>query len=287
MQSNHLLLSRLFLSSFIAMIFTVPAIAQQSFHNTSAAQPSPGVMLFRQTYEFTQYGDDPTELGRRTFDFHIHTQLAYGISKEVAVIGMWGVTYRDQDSNDASPEQSFSDYGQGDFHAMVKWRVWKLDTGPIDTMRLSVLFGLDFPTGEDPFGNDGWDPMIGAVFTSIQGRHGVNAAVRWKFNTHQRDDLAVTHGDLLEDMLHIDTAYLYRITPAEFSMQSNDAWYVMAELNGVYETNGDIEFLFAPGIMYEARKFVFEASVQVPVFEDVDNRLRKEWSIGIGFRYLF
>ena len=269
----------------IAACASPAAHAQQSFRNTSAAQPSPGVSLFRQTYNFTRYGDDPTGLGRTADEFLLNTQFAYGISKDVAVIAELPLLYRDVDSDVAGV--GGHDFGQGDLHTMVKWRIWQNDTGPIDTMRLSLLAGLDWPVGEDPFGNNGWDPMIGAVFTSIQDRHGVNAAARYKFNTNDRDDPPLTVWDGLEDTLAIDAAYLYRLAPDSYDDDSHGAWYLMAELNATYETNGDIEAMIAPGIMYEARNWVFEASIQLPLYEDLDHRPQVEYSIGIGLRYLF
>ncbi|MFG0330196.1 MAG: hypothetical protein ACF8PN_09890 [Phycisphaerales bacterium] len=259
--------------------------AQQSFYNPSAAQPSTGTFLFRQTAEYMNFGNDPSSLRREIEQFRFNTQLAYGVTKDLTVMGQVPLYHREVDSPVAGV--SSDDFNVGDAHIMLKYRFWQRDTGPIDTMRASVLAGLDIPTGQDPFGNDGWDPMIGAVFTSIQGRHGLNAAGRYWFNTSEGDGAPVGVHDGLEDTLLIDTSYLYRLSPEQYAADTHGAWYAVAELNGSYETNGDRELRFAPGIMYEARDWVFELTAQFPVYDDLDHRPELDYSIGVGLRYLF
>lgn len=271
-----------FLAIFVA---TFPAAAQQSFYNVSAAQPGTGVFLFRQTLEFEKFGDDPSGLDRDIEQFKLSTQLAYGLTKDLTVIGIVPLLHRDVDS--PMPGVSEDKFNLGDAHVMLKYRVWQNDTGPIDTMRLGLLVGLDFPTGQDGFGNDGFDPMIGAVFTSIQDRHGFNASARFKFNTDAGDGAAVTVDDGIEDTLFLDAAYLYRLAPAEYAENTHGAWYAMIELNGTYETNGDTQLRLSPGIMYEARNWVIEAAVQIPVHQNLDHRPESDFVIGVGFRYLF
>lgn len=273
------------IATVIALSLAPIAVAQQSFNNTSAAQPSTGVSLFRQTVEFTKYRNDPSDADRDIFEIKFDTQLALGLTKNIAVIARVPTYYRDIDSTDAAVDGD--DFDLGDPHIMFKFRFWQNDTGPIDTQRLSLLTGLDLPLGRAPFGNHGWDPMIGLVYTSIQGRHGVNAALRYKFNTHEREGFAITADDSLADTVFLDTAYLYRLSPASYSSDTHAAWYAMAEVNATYETNGDTEVTIAPGIMYEARNWVFEAMVKLPVAAEVDHRPELDYSVGVGLRILF
>lgn len=260
------------------------AHAQQSFHNLSAAQPSTGTFLLRQTAIYTEFTDDPSPLDREMMQLKLDTQLAYGLTRDLTVVGSVPLFYRETDAPGNGADSH--DLHFGDAHVMLKHRFWQHDSGPIDTMRASLIVGLDFPTGEDPFGNGGWDPMIGAVFTSIQGRHGVNLAARYKFNTHESGE-PVDVEDGIEDTFFLDTAYLYRLSPAQYAADTHGAWFAMAEVNGTYETNGDTELLLAPGIMYEARNWVFEAMVQFPIHEDIDHRPEREFALGLGFRVLF
>lgn len=270
------------------LLAAAPATAQQSFYNPSAAQPSPGVLLYRQVFEYTKFGNDHSLFDRDIEQLQITTELAYGITKDVAVMARIPLIARSVES--AAPGVSSDDFNLGDAHIMFKYRIWQHDTGPIDTMRLSLLGGIDVPTAHKPFGNRGWDPMIGAVLTSIQGRHGFNIAARYKFNTSERSSplgAAVTLDDGLEDQLMIDASYLYRLSPASYEPDTHGAWYAMLDCNATYETNGDTEVRLAPGIMYEARRWVFEASVQVPVYEELDHRPETDFTVGVGFRVLF
>lgn len=268
------------------LCFAGAAGAQQSFYNPSAAQPSTDTLLFRQTLEYIRYGDDPTGLDRDIEQFTLNTQIAYGLTKDLTAMAFIPVNYRDLESS-SMPSLSSDDFGLGDAHFMLKYRFWQHDSGPIDTMRAGLMVGLDVPTGDAPFGNEGWDPMLGVVFTSIQDRHGINAAARYKFNTSSRGGSPITVDDGIEDTVFLDTGYLFRLSPAEYAEDTHGAWYAMAELNATYETNGDWQVRFAPGIMYEARNWVIEASVQVPVYQNLDHRPELEVAYGIGFRILW
>jgi len=267
------------------VVAIAPASAQQSFYNPSAAQPSPGVLLYRQTFEYTKFGSDPSPLMRDIEQFKINFEVAYGFTSELAMIATLPVIGREM--NSPTPGVSSDDLNLGDANITFKYRIWQHDSGPIDTMRLSLLGGLDIPTSHRPFDNAGWDPVIGAVFTSIQGRHGFNVAARYKFNTHERPGFATTLDDGTEDQFMFDVSYLYRLAPASYQAETHGAWYLMLDCNTSLETNGDREVRLAPGIMYEARNWVVEAAVQVPVYEDLDFRPETDFTIGLGFRILF
>jgi len=269
-----------------ATMLTTDAHAQQSFYNPSAAQPSPGVLMYRQTFEFMKFGDDPSALMRDIEQLQINFELAYGVTKDIAVLLRVPTIARSLES--PVPGVSSDDFNLGDAHIMFKYRIWQHDSGPIDTMRLSLLGGLDLPTSHRPFDNAGWDPMIGAVFTSIQGRHGVNLAARFKFNTHERSSgPPTTLDDGLEDQLMLDASYLFRLAPTQYESNTHGAWYFMLDCNAAFETNGDSEIRLAPGIMYEARSWVVEAAIQLPIYEDLDHRPEMEFVVGVGFRVLF
>ena len=94
-------------------------------------------------------------------------------------------------------------------------------------------------------------------------------------------------GEGPSDALWFNSAYVYRFYPAAYSSDSNGAWYLTTELNGLYETNGDVELRVSPGIMYEGRRFAFEAMAQLPLWDDVDHRAELDFGFGLGFRLTF
>jgi hypothetical protein len=167
----------------------------------------------------------------------------------------------------------------------------RLNTGQetrcrIDTARFSVIAAVETPTGDDAFSSDSFDPVVGGVFTYIKGRHGFDAALRWEFNTGETPQ-PVRGGMGSANVLFYDAAYLFRVSPAAFGAGPNAALYAIIEANGLYETNGDNEVLLSPGIMYEARNFASELSVQLPVWQEIESRPKTEFTVTAGLRWLF
>jgi hypothetical protein len=170
----------------------------------------------------------------------------------------------------------------------LKWRVWQHDFGPIDTSRVALIFGTSLPWGDNDFSSGSFDPVVGAVWSLIAGRNGVNASFRYRFNSGQRDQPYITPGTGGEDALFFDATYLYRLSPAEFTADnSGGAWYFITELNAVVEMSGDTTWLIAPGIMYEASRLALELSVQLPVYQHASLRPEIDYTVTIGFRWLF
>ncbi len=270
----------------LACLLALPnaAIAQQAVHTPSATQPSTGTLVVRPLVEFRSLRNDPTPLQRELDDISIHTWFQYGVTNNLAMSIHVPVVFRDQDNNAAGTSSKPS--GFGDLHVMAKLRVYQKDFGPIETARVALMAGLDVRTGSDPFGSDSFDPMIGTVYTLVSGRHGFNAAARWKFTTGQRPN-PTRPGDSTADLFNYDAAYLYRLDPAQYAADTHGATYFILEANGSYETNGDNELFIAPGIMYEASRWAWEASVQLPLLEDLDHRPETRFTVTTGIRLLF
>jgi len=68
---------------------------------------------------------------------------------------------------------------------------------------------------------------------------------------------------------------------------SHEAWYLVAELNGLYETNGNIQLFLSPGVMYEATWFTIDANVMIPISQNLKDRPEMEIAVGIGLRLTF
>ena len=163
-----------------------------------------------------------------------------------------------------------------------KYRIFQDDPAPTDTTRFSLIGGLQIPGNvvfEMDSSNDAWDPIIGAVFSTVRGRHGFNADALWEFYTGDDDDQS--------DSLRYDASYLYRISPERYTAETTGALYAVTELNGFYGTNGDHEIYPSPGVMYESRRYRLDATVMIPVYQEVDYRAESEFIVGIGLRISF
>lgn len=279
------MMATVILVSAVLGVVGTPGIArgQQSTQSPSAAQPSTGVFLVRNMWKYRLYEDNRPR-GEYTAD-HItnETIVSFGVNAKLAAMVHVPLIYRNVEEPGGKDND---DFGINDIPVMLKYRIWQDDIGPIDTSRLSLIGGLEIPTFDAGFSSDSFDPFIGVTTLNIRGRHGLNASARWKFNTGERADPFVG-GDDEDDALFYDLAYLYRITPASYTADTEGAWYFQTEINGLYETNGDHEILLSPGLMYEARNWVFEVGVQLPVYQELDERPELEFSIVAGLRILF
>jgi hypothetical protein len=269
----------------LASVCFAPAAApQEAIHTDSAAAvPSVGHVSLRQTLTFMTF-DDPVEFEERDVqEWRAVTTLEYGLRNDLALSLYVPIVYREEDLAFLAEQ----DLGIDDFTIAAKWRVYRNDFGPIDTSRLSLVAALELPSGMDDFSSDSVDPIVGAVYSYIQGRHGFNADVRWKFTTGG-EELPMLPGEGTADALFYNASYLYRLRPAQFgAANSAGAVYGVVELNGAFETNRDHQLLLSPGLLYEARTYAVEASVQIPILQNLDDRPEMDFSITLGVRFLF
>jgi hypothetical protein len=271
-----------------------PARAQEAIHTDSTAVPSVGQIALRESVRYLQLGDDPTPADRDVEEWRSITTMEYGFRPDLTFAAYVPLVYREIDYGSAAGSHggshsgagSVSDFGLDDITLSAKWRVYRNDFGPIDTARFAVIFGAELPTGEDAFSSDSVDPIVGGVFSYIQDRHGFNAELRYQFTTGGMED-AVLPAEGSADALFYNAAYLFRVWPAEFSAGSRGALYAVLESNGVYETNSDDELLIAPGVLFEASHFALEASIQLPLWQDLEDRPETDFTVTIGARFLF
>lgn len=283
-------LSRWGLALWLAGLYFVPAfdsqlVAQEAINSPAATQPSRGVWVVRSQFRFLEAGADPVSGSGPFHQATVWNNLAYGVSGQFSLNLTVPFEYRDY--HRAPGGALRRDWGVGDAVIAGKWRIYQNDFGPIDSGRLSLIGGLQVPTGSRPFSTESFNPEAGAVYTHVQGRHGFNLSAVYKFNTGSGTEFNLGGANGRADALCYDASYLFRLVPARYTAESTGAWYAVAELNGVYETNGDNEPLLSPGIMYEAPTWTVELSVQVPVFAEVSKRAKTRYTVVAGFRKLF
>ena len=264
------------------MLLTTAAWGQQPTQTPSAVLPAKGRVSFRQLFEYRHYGADPEARQRKVDQWSGSTELKFGLRDDLGLAVKVPLMLR------ATKINSHSDYetGTGDIDLLFTWRFYRADTGPTDTTRAAALFGVQINSGKAPFGSDSFDPVIGAAVTRVEGRHGINAAARWTFNTGGRDN-PVSAGQSEADMFNGDAAYLYRLAPTAYTADTKASWYAMIEANWIYETNGDHELYLSPGILYEAYEIAIELSVQLPVVQALDHRAETDVAVVMGMRLLF
>ncbi len=259
--------------------------AQEAMSTAAATMPSPGITIVRPQLNYQKFGTNPQDGTLSTDRYQLSTSIQTGLARGLSLTLDFGAGV---DNNQDAAGNKHLDKGVEDIDIYLKYRVYKNDTGGIDTVRAAVIFGAEFPSGDDGnFSSDSVDPHAGVVLTIVRGRHGVNQEIDFKLNTNGPGVDNNGGGEGPSDALRFNSSYLYRIIPDRFKSTSMGAWYVTAEMNGIYETNGDVELRWSPGLMYEGRELAFEIRAQFPLFKDVNHRAELDLALGIGIRVTF
>lgn len=249
----------------------------------SATQPSPGYVVLKEMFHYYNLDLDNVAPDRHgdVEDASFMTVVNVGVAPDWSLSFRLPVVLRDREYELSG--ESDREEGVGDFTALAKWRLYKNDSNPLDTKRLALIGGLQIRTGDAPFTSDGYNPIVGLAYTQITGRHGLNGSLEWTFTTNGNDE-PIYAGESSADLLRYDAAYLYRLTPAEYTADTYGALYMQFEANGYYETNGDNELFFSPGLMYEAKTWAAELSIQIPTWQEIDHRAEANYVIVAGVR---
>lgn len=254
------------------------AHAQAPLNSNVALQPSKGGLIIRQQFRYTE-GETSTAMGDMDVKLATSiTTLVYGVSDELTLILDAPFVLSRRLENKTTGDDD-TEWGFADLRVLTKFRLYRDDFGPNDTTRFDVIGGLEIPAGKDEFSSDSLDPIFGGVFTHIEGRHAFDADALWHFNTGG--------GDRGDDLLRYDLAYIYRLSPETYASSQPTALFGSVELNGFYETNGDHELFLSPGIQYVTTRWIIEATVQIPVWQDLSHRAERDFIVGMGFRVQF
>jgi hypothetical protein len=258
--------------------------AQEVMHTEAATMPSVGTGVVRPQFHVYQYGTRPGSDEESVREYELLTRVSVGLAPAWAVSVDVPVRWTDTLLTDGS---RVNDEGVGDIDLMFKCRVYRDDSDPISTLRAVVLAGAGVTSGDArPFASQSVNPKVGGALTLVRGRWGFNQDLIYTFNTGG-DREGNMGGDGPDDAVAYNSAVVYRIFPGQFTSETQGAWYVFAEMNGLYETNGDNELRFTPGVMYEGRRWSAEFVVQLPLADDLDHRPELDWAIGGGLRISF
>lgn len=272
------------LASLTTLLPPESAQAQEAPNTPAATQPAAGHATFREQFRYIRFRTDADDGNQRIDEFTAWTALSVGLTGQLSLTFEAPLVHRETDDRATGEEDDHT--GLADMSLMLKWRFFQKDFGPIDTLRVALLAGAELPSGDDELSSDSVDPELGLIATYIRGRHGFGGALRYKFTTGAQDD-PINAGESLADLIRYDASYLYRAAPAQYAADTHGSLYVLVELNGLQETNGDGEIFLAPGIMYEARSWAAEFSLGVPVWQRLDERPEADFIIRLGLRLLF
>ena len=263
------------LAIIMALADAAPASARAPINSNVAIQPATGGFILRQQFRYTEASLDTASAN---LDFQVITEsttLVYGVTSKLTFIANIPATLNFDTTNNTTGERA-STSGLADITLLTKIRLYRDDFGVNDTSRFDLIAGAELPTGADRFTRDSINPIIGGVYSHLQGRHAFHTDLLWKFNTGG--------GDTGADLLRYDAAYTFRIAPERYATNNPTAWFGIIELNGFSETNSDNELFLSPGIRYTTTRWTIEATVQLPVWQELDHRPERDFILGVGFR---
>lgn len=267
-----------------AAVLAPAAAAQEAMYTAAATMPSKGTVVLREQVHYQRFGSDDSGDTRRVQRAEVMTTLSVGLDRALALSVDVPAAFEWADFKTGGSE---FDKGVEDLDLTLKWRIFKHDSGGIDTTRAALMLGAHVASGDDEdFSSQSVNPHVGVVWTRVVRRHGFNLEGEFTWNTGGEES-ANLGGDGPHDAVRLNGSYVYRLAPARYGPESRGAWYATAELNGLYETNGDWDLRWAPGLMFEGWRWGFEVMAQFPLYQDVDERPEFQVAIGAGIRLAF
>ena len=254
------------------------AVAQQATNTLAPTMPGKGNLVIRPLFHY--YNLKPSEqnlFSGTVLESAVH--LDYGLTGDTSI--MLHLSEERQDEDQEARVNGFTD-----LKMTFKWRFYQDDFGPVDTFRIGLLGGVEIPTGSSELTSDTTVPFFGISTMYIEGRHGVTTSAVFHATDGDLDE-PVLAGDKYANHIAFNAAYLYRIKPEEYSQELVAAWYIGAEINGDWESDGDMEILLAPILLYEAPAWAFEVTYGMPIYEDVIYRPETDYILSFGLRFLF
>jgi len=253
----------------LAVLLLPGAALAQGINTNVALAVAEDEGIFRSQLRYRRATDDPAGTGRELDALVAPQTLVYGVAPEITVFATLPVlAHRRLEPGDGSVKR---DSAVGDLRLLGRYTFYIDDYAPLSTRRVAVLAGLKFPTGGDGFGTPSFDPIFGAVGTWVAKRHEVDLDALYQVATTR-------HGFEAGDEVRYDLAYRYRLWPQRFGsrliqlngvLELNGRWRDRTQVEGsTIEASGGSLLLLSPGAQFIAKRFIVEASVQVPIWQD-------------------
>ncbi len=242
--------------------------------------------------ELLRDGDEiPDLMDRSVTVFMYPIALPYNLTPTTQIGVIAPFLTKDVESNAGDDSRS----GFGDATVFVKKLIVQVDRR-LETFRVAVKASAKLPTGDDegalPLGTGSFDYGFSAVAGWIKARWGLYGEAIYVINT---SDSGVDFGDRFT----YNTAVGYRLLPTHYTRYPQPQLNLFLELNGNVigrsdingvenpDSGGSILFL-SPGVQYVGgRRWLIEASVQVPILDEPNGtQLGTGWAASLGTRLL-
>ncbi len=264
-----------------------------------------GEFVFREQFFYKKASDDPSPADREVEILGAISVLGYGVTGDLAVFG--ALPYLDKELDMTTPggqRVTRSTNGIGDARLFGRYTVFK-NNFPGGNFRVAPFAGIELPTGDDDdsdslgtlpatlqLGSGSWDPFGGVVATYQTLDYQIDVSAGYEVNTE-------ANGFEFGDLARFDASLQYRLWPRELSGGVPGFLYGVLEANLIYQGKNEIDgsedpnsggtTLFVdPGLQYVTKRWILEAIVQWPVFQDLNGTaLEDDYIFRAGFRFNF
>jgi len=261
--------------------------------------PFKGEVILRAQARYTFKGDDPTSKDREQDIYTLPLVFVYGFTSKASVLVKVPIISKELRAIN-SPDRG--DTGLGDTTVLGKYRVHTHNFKG-GTSRLSLIGGLELPTGRDDerdsvgllpaplqLGSGAVDVITGGVYTLQTLDYQIDADLRYRFI---REANQFDFGDVFQ----YNFAFEKRILPVTLPDKGiYSQWNALLEFNGsvagknesigvpVINSGGHTLFL-SPGIQYVSQRTVYEFSFQQPILQDLNgNQLETDYKLALSAR---
>ncbi|MCH8344717.1 MAG: hypothetical protein IH983_12110 [Planctomycetes bacterium] len=245
-------------------------------HTNVALTPPLDGTIIRTQWRYTRLFNDPTLLDR---EVHLSVQpitFVHGLTADLALIGTVPIIHRKIEFGSGATK---TDTGIGDIPLLAKYRFYANDK-PQQTTRWAVIGGAELPTFDDPFSSESFDPIIGTVWTHQRLDWWIDWDVLYKVNT--------AGGIAGDDELRADAAASLTLLSGESETLGPWTLYAIGEINTKYITDGSAQVFASPGIQLFTSRWVVEAGVQLPIYQDMKSpRLETDFTFVLSVRIVF
>ena len=287
----------------LLLVWSGMALSAPMTFNT-ALPVAEGEFVFRGQLVLDQSGDDPGSAGRDRTAWSAISVLGYGINADLALFGVVPYVDKRLELIEDGARRARSARGLGDIRLFARYTAFK-DNFRGGSFRIAPFAGVEAPTGEDNEadsfgrlpasvqpGSGSWDPFAGVVATYQVLDFQLDAQASYRVNTE-------ANGFEFGDVARFDASLQYRLWPRTLGRGVPGFLYGILEANlvhkdrnedsGVDDANsGGTTLFLTPGLQYVTKRWIVEAAVQLPAFQDLNGTaLENDYIVRAGLRFNF
>jgi len=256
--------------------------------------------LLREQVIVVRAADDPAGLGREFTTTTSVSVTGYGLTPKLALFGVLPLTHKELKTPAGKRKAS----GFGDARLFARYTLLQNNSAG-QTFRVAPFAGVELPTGRNAdrdalgllptpvqLGSGSWDPFVGLVMTYATTDWQLDTSLSYQDN---RKASGVERGNVFK----ADASLQIRLWPDELSADTNSFLFGVLEANLVHEEktelngvanqdSGGTTLFIAPGLQYAAKSWIAEASVQIPVVQNLGGTgLEKDYITRASVRFNF